>query len=101
MKPNPNRKLLELIKKAQGNRSQNKFSQECDISSASITRISTGTYVPSAKILKNGMRTTCSKNITQYTQDIVVKASQTNTTQILTHFRNNEDKKCVKKKDYL
>lgn len=52
MKPNPNRKLLELIKKAQGNRSQNKFSQECDISSASITRISTGTYVPSAKILK-------------------------------------------------
>lgn len=44
--------LFELIKKAQGSRSQNKFAQSCDISSASITKILTDDYIPSAKILK-------------------------------------------------
>ncbi len=47
-----NQELCRLIKEAQGDRGQNQFAQQCDISSSAITRIFTGTYVPSAKTLK-------------------------------------------------
>ncbi len=47
-----NVKLNELIQKAQGERSQNLFASQCNISSASITRVLKGDYVPSAKMLK-------------------------------------------------
>ena len=46
-----NQELCRLIKEAQGNRGQNQFAQQCGISSSAITRIFTGTYVPSAKTL--------------------------------------------------
>lgn len=46
-----NKELCQLIKNAQGDRGQNQFAQQCDISSSSLTRISTGTYTPSAKFL--------------------------------------------------
>lgn len=52
MSPIINQELCELIRKAQGERSQNQFAQQCGISSAAITRISLGTYEPSAKTLK-------------------------------------------------
>ncbi len=46
-----NQELCRLIKEAQGDRGQNQFAQQCGISSSAITRIFTGTYVPSAKTL--------------------------------------------------
>lgn len=47
-----NHELCELIRRAQGGRSQNAFAQQCGISSSSITQINLGTYAPSAKTLK-------------------------------------------------
>lgn len=46
-----NEELVLLIKEAQGNRGQNQFAQQCDISSSSLTKISIGSYTPSAKFL--------------------------------------------------
>lgn len=46
-----NIKLNELIQRAQGERSQNLFASQCDISSAAITRVLRGDYIPSAKML--------------------------------------------------
>lgn len=47
-----NQQLCILIKEAQGERGQNQFAQQCGISSSAITRIFTGSYVPSAKTLQ-------------------------------------------------
>lgn len=44
--------LGDLIRKAQGNRTQNYFAELCGLSSASITRICAGTYVPKPPILQ-------------------------------------------------
>ena len=38
--------------KAQGERSQNLYASQCGVSSAAITKISSGCYAPSAKTLK-------------------------------------------------
>lgn len=46
-----NQELYNLIKEAQGSRGQNQFAQQCGISSSAITRIMSGTYTPSAKVL--------------------------------------------------
>lgn len=46
-----NVKLNELIQRAQGERSQNLFASQCNISSAAITRVLRGDYIPSAKML--------------------------------------------------
>lgn len=46
-----NQKLCDLIRQAQGDRGQNQFAVQCGISSAAFTRISTGSYTPSAKVL--------------------------------------------------
>lgn len=47
-----NQKLCDLIRKAQGERSQNLYASQCEVSSAAITKIFKGTYAPSAKTLK-------------------------------------------------
>lgn len=52
MKKNINQELCNLIRKAQGNRSQNDFAKQCGISSSAITQINSGTYSPKPKTLK-------------------------------------------------
>ncbi|MBP3491789.1 MAG: helix-turn-helix domain-containing protein [Clostridia bacterium] len=47
-----NHELCALIRLAQGNRSQNQYAMQCDVSSAAITRILSGQYEPSSKTLK-------------------------------------------------
>lgn len=47
-----NHELCDLIRRAQGSRSQNAFAQQCGISSSAITQINLGTYTPSPKTLK-------------------------------------------------
>lgn len=47
-----NQKLCDLIRQAQGERSQNLYASQCEVSSAAITKIFKGTYAPSAKTLK-------------------------------------------------
>ena len=46
------KELNILIKKAQGNRTQNAFAMNCGINSASITRILNGENTPKPDILK-------------------------------------------------
>lgn len=50
--PTINQELCALIRKAQGERSQNQFALQCGISSSSLSRISQGSYTPTAKALK-------------------------------------------------
>lgn len=47
-----NQKLYELIKKAQGDRTQNTFAFNCGINSATLTRILNGENNPKPDILK-------------------------------------------------
>lgn len=47
-----NDKLNNLIKLAQGNRTQNEFAMHCGINSAALTRILKGEYEPSPATLK-------------------------------------------------
>jgi len=47
-----NEKLKAMIKKAQGDRSQNTFASDCKVSSATITRILSNQFMPSATFLK-------------------------------------------------
>ncbi len=47
-----NQKLYELIKKAQGNRTQNAFALKCGIDSSTLTRILNGQNTPKPIILK-------------------------------------------------
>lgn len=44
-------KLCELIKRAQGTRSQNEFAMHCNINSSTFTNLRQGKYNPSAKLL--------------------------------------------------
>ena len=52
MSNNINQNLCELIRKAQGDRTQNQFALQCGISSSALTRIMAGNYVPTAKTLQ-------------------------------------------------
>lgn len=45
-------KLIHLLKKAQGNRTQNEFALHCGISSSAISRIKNGEYIPKPNMLK-------------------------------------------------
>ena len=47
-----NTALCELIMKAQGDRTQNEFANQCGVSSSALTRIFAGDYTPTAKTLK-------------------------------------------------
>ena len=47
-----NQKLCDLLRLAQGERSQNQFALQCGISSAALSRIHAGNYVPTAKTLQ-------------------------------------------------
>lgn len=44
--------LIDLIKRAQGDRSQNQFASQCDISSAALTRYTNGERSPTPDILR-------------------------------------------------
>ena len=52
MSNQPNKELGRLIRLAQGERSQNQYALQSDVSSAALTRILSGDYTPSATTLK-------------------------------------------------
>ena len=50
--PKINQQLCDLLRVAQGERSQNQFALQCGISSAALSKIHAGNYAPTAKALK-------------------------------------------------